>query len=686
MLSALFMMGGLGLLVGVGLAAASKIFYVYVDPKILAVESALPGANCGGCGLPGCSANAEAIVAGRAAPNSCVAAGPEVAEAIAAILGVSIEAKEPDIARPGCTYGVQDADTKYLYDGLSDCRAAALLSGGMKVCTVGCLGLGSCAKACPFNAITMGLDGLPVVDEARCTGCGTCERVCPKHIITLSSVTRRIMREYTTDECTTPCQRACPAGIDICEYIRQITLGDYHRSVQVIKERNPFPTVIGRICPRPCEQECRRGLVDEPVAINFLKRFVADYERETGKRVQPYKAPATGRKIAVVGGGVEGLSAAFFAARLGHETTVFEATATLGGLLRTAIARNRLPQDVLDWDIQGVLEMGVAVETGKTLGKDFSVASLLQDGYEAVFLAAGGWDSRLTRQTGAAVERPAPGTHLLIDFLEADPALQAQLAKKGDVVIVGGGPAGLEAARLCQKAGAGKVSLLIRETLENSPLGDADQETLEGVEVLFATGVTRLMGKGDQLQALELLSLDSRKKSRIAAKTLLLAAGRFPQFIFAAPRAEDGQEAAAGSWEAIEAHKPPVSGSTEGLLAAGDPPSDFSAAIKAIGAGRRGAAAIHQLMYGIEPGLPENVITPDAYIQNVDTVQNVATASRKVMPLAPEGPELEKGFDKAQAMAEAGRCLQCGLICYHGCGEQTARTEKPVSQWAVAAH
>ena len=191
--------------------------------------------------FPGCSANAEAIVAGKSSPNSCVAAGPDVAEAIAAILGVAIEAKEPDIARPGCTYGIQTADIKYFYDGLGDCRAAALMNGGMKVCRIGCLGLGTCAKVCPFDAITMGTDGLPVVDEVKCTGCGTCERVCPKHIITLSSVTRRIIREYTTEDCTTPCQRACPAGIDICEYIRQIQLKDYARSVQVIKERNPLP-------------------------------------------------------------------------------------------------------------------------------------------------------------------------------------------------------------------------------------------------------------------------------------------------------------------------------------------------------------------------------------------------------------------------------------------------------------
>ena len=285
MIGGLIIMGGLGIIVGAGLALASKIFYVYVDPKIEAVGEALPGANCGGCGLPGCSANAEAIVKGVASPASCVAGGPELAAEIAEIMGVQIELREPDIARPGCTYGLQDADLKYLYDGVKDCRAVALLNGGSKVCPIGCLGLGTCVRACPFDALSMGPDNLPVVDPERCTGCGTCERVCPKHIITLTSNSRRIQAEYTTEECTAPCQRACPAGIDIPSYIREITKGNYLDAVQIIKETNPFPLVCGRICVHPCEFECRRNLVDEPVAINYLKRFAADYEMKSGKRL-----------------------------------------------------------------------------------------------------------------------------------------------------------------------------------------------------------------------------------------------------------------------------------------------------------------------------------------------------------------------------------------------------------------
>ena len=162
MLAGVLIMGALGVLCGAGLALASKIFYVYVDPKIEAVSEALPGANCGGCGMPGCSANAEAIVAGKASPASCVAGGSDLAAEIAVLMGVKIEAKEPDFARPGCTYGFQDADLKFIYDGVMDCRAAALLNGGAKVCPIGCLGLGTCVRACPFDALSMGPADVPL--------------------------------------------------------------------------------------------------------------------------------------------------------------------------------------------------------------------------------------------------------------------------------------------------------------------------------------------------------------------------------------------------------------------------------------------------------------------------------------------------------------------------------------------
>ncbi len=678
MIEALVMMGGLGLVVGCGLAVASKVFYVYVDPQILAVEEALPGANCGGCGMPGCSANAEAIVRGKAAPNSCVAAGPDVAEAIARIMGVSIEAREPDIARPGCYYGAEQADLKFAYDGVFDCRAAVLHGGGMKVCRIGCLGLGTCQKACPFNAITMGPDGLPVVDEKRCTGCGTCERVCPKHIITLSSMTRRILREYTTAECTTPCQRACPAGIDIREYILQVARGEYHRAVQVIKERNPFPSVIGRICPRPCETDCRRTLVDEPVAINFLKRYAADVERESGTRILPYKAPETGRKIAVVGGGVAGLSAAFFAARLGHSPAVYEASDEAGGLLRTAIAAYRLPPEILDWDIEGVREMGVTLKTRKTLGKDITVASLFDEGFEAILIASGGWDSRLAREGEIKLEQALPGMLLLVDFLKFVTEDRVRQMCRSDVVIAGGGRLALDAAQACLEHQAKTVTVVLRETRREASFSDQDLETAEkkGVRVVFDSAVSRVFGDGDRVTRVETIRLGDLSTELIEAQMLVIASGRNPELILVKSKAEASTEANSEAleskpaiWEGILPYKSPVSGRQVGLLAEGDPVTDFSAAIKAIGAGRRLAASVHQLMYGIGLTLPENVLTPDADIQNVDQVENVAAEKREIMPLA--GPreldravEIEKGFSREMATREAQRCLQCGLICY----------------------
>jgi NADPH-dependent glutamate synthase beta subunit-like oxidoreductase len=610
-----------------------------------------------------------------------VAAGPEVAEAIAEIMGVKIEAVEPDIALPGCFFGAQKADTKYVYNGLDDCRAVALLGGGMKVCTIGCLGLGTCARACPFDAISMGPQGLPVVNEHKCTGCGTCERVCPKHIINLSSTTRRIIREYTTEECTTPCQRGCPAGINIREYIRQISLGNNHRAVQVIKERNPFPAVIGRICPRPCELECRRNYIDEPVAINFLKRYAADYERESGKRILPYKAPDTGRKIAVVGGGVQGLSVAFFTARLGHGATVFEATPKLGGLLRSAISKERLPEEILDWDIEGIIEMGVKVETQKTLGKDFSITSLIEEGFDAVFLACGGWDSRLARGATADIESPIPGTYMLVDLFRIGAQRTGALSIESDVVIAGGGQLALDAAKFCKERGAANITLLFRESWENSPVSDEEVQKrgLTGVNLIHRAAINRLFGEADRLEQVEYIEADTLNSTVIPAQTLVFAAGRFPELVFIRPQPQgtetedtEGVElppALAPGWVGVQSYKQPALKDEAGLFAEGDVLADYSAAIKAIGAGRRAAASIHQIMHGLSPNLAAQVITPQSVLQNVYHVEKVQASQRRIMPIC-SGKELvmcgeiERGFSADMAQEEASRCLQCGLICY----------------------
>ena len=318
MLTAALFLLLLGLVSSIVLAIASRVFYVWEDPKVLAITDELPGANCGGCGMAGCAAAAEAIAAGRAPANGCVVGGFEVAQAVGEIIGQKVEEKEPEFSWTSCAYGVGEADPVYTYNGAMDCRAAVMLYGGSKLCSIGCIGLGSCVKACQFDALRIGDDHLPVVNYDRCVGCGKCVEVCPKNIVTLTSATQRIIGEYTADECTAPCQRACPTGINIRGYIKEIRKGDFEGALLTIKEKCPLPLVCGYICPAPCELECRRNLVDRAVAIDPLKRFTADYERTTGKYITPYQCTDNGIRIALIGGGAEGLTAAYYLARLGY--------------------------------------------------------------------------------------------------------------------------------------------------------------------------------------------------------------------------------------------------------------------------------------------------------------------------------------------------------------------------------
>lgn len=674
MITAALALGGIGLLAALGLGVAAKVFYVKVDPLVAAVDEALPGANCGGCGYAGCSSAAEAMAAGNLAPNACVGSGPETHAEVAALLGVELTDTEPEIAKVGCRYPVARADIKYDYLGAESCRAAVVLHGGPKECPVGCIGLGSCVASCPFNALKMGADGLPVIDEARCTGCGTCVRTCPVGIMHLTSVTNRILNEYKWTECTAPCQRACPAGIDVPEQIRLTALGKYDEALMVIKERNPLPLICGRICPHPCEFACRRNLADEPVAINYLKRYVSDYERTSGKRLELFKAPETGQRAAVIGGGVEGLTASAFLVRLGHEAEIYEAMDKLGGLLRTVIPKNRLPRDVLDFEIEGILQMGVKAQTGMTFGTDVTLAGLFDEGYDRVLIATGGWDSLLLRNP---VSTPAPALPRMFLLLPLSLAWSAgQNPDLGsEAVFVGGGRTALDAALTAASHGLASARVLLRRAAEDYDFtaGELDQAAGQGVGVIFGARVDTVSGVGDAMTGLTYTDADGDQVN-LAVDSIVAAAGRLPEMIIIPEEMDPEAEAIPGSnrtWTTALTYRLP-SAKPRGLFDVSEPVSDYKAAVEAIGAGRRAAASIHASLTKQPIAPPEKMITPQMDILTVDQIENLLqTPPRQQMPVATAEErldpdfEIELGFDEELAKKEARRCLNCGLICYY---------------------
>ncbi len=695
MLMATLAIGGLGLVCAVGLGVAARIFAIEVDPVVEAVEEALPGANCGGCGFAGCSSAAVAIASGRAAANICVGGGPEVAEAIAEVLGVAVEYREPEVAQPDCTYGTDQADLRFIYDGVQDCRAAVLLSGGAKYCDVGCLGLGTCAAACPFDAITMGEDKLPKVDPTLCTGCGTCERVCPKHIIKLTSVTRRILSFNTLGDCLAPCQATCPAQIDIPAYIKAIGERRYEDALTIIKEHNPLPLVCGRVCPHPCEDTCRRRHTGDPVNINHLKRFVADYEMNSGKRIEPFCLPKNDRKVAIVGGGPAGLTAAYYLARLGYAPTIFEAQPYLGGMLRFGIPEYRLPKKILDWEIQGILDLGVEVRLNREMGKDFTLEHLRQEGFEAVFLGVGAWGSRRLGVDGEDLQGTLPGTTMLIDrgLLKDTPV--------GDkVVVIGGGNTAIDCARTSWRLGAAEVTVLYRRSRAEMPANDIEVEEAEheGIKFHFLAAPTRLIGENGKLTGIEFIRMelgepDASGRRRpvpvegseeiLPVDNVIAAIGQFPELDFLKTD-EEGKRIELTRWNTIDAKTGSMQTSVMGVFSGGDVVSGAATVVQAIGAGRKAARGIHLFLNQEDPEPPDNWVNDRLALPMLGDTPDAAPAGPRARMPELEVPrragsfvEVELGLKEEQALAEAQRCLQCGLYCY--------RRETQASQPAAAA-
>ncbi|MBN1355388.1 RnfABCDGE type electron transport complex subunit B [bacterium] len=681
MVTALIVMGGLGCVSALLLGIASKVFYVKENPIILEVEEALPGANCGGCGFAGCHAAAVAIATGKAPPNICVGGGPDISENVANIMGMKVVAKEPELASTECCGGARAVE-KFNYDGIQDCRAANMLFGGTKLCEHGCLGFGTCVNSCPFGAIEMGPDRLPVFDPNLCRGCGACVRVCPKGIISLISSTTKILHFNQYSECLAPCQQKCPAQIDIPTYIDQIREGKYKEAILTIKERNPLPLTCGRVCPHPCEDVCRRGVEDEPVGINYLKRFVADWEMNQGQHLEVSIAAPSGYKVAVIGGGPAGLSCAYFLRRLGHKVTIYEQMPQLGGMLRYGIPEYRLPKRILDWEIEGIVGLGIEVRTGVKFGEDFDLEFLRAAGFDAVFMGIGAWDSRRMGIDGEDLEGVWDGTDFLSKFHLGETPV---IGKK--VVIVGGGNTAIDAARSALRIGASHVTLMYRRSREEMPANDMEITAAEeeGIELMFLAAPVRIHPKNGKVAKIEYIKMrltdpdpSGRRRPEpipnsetlMDADTIIAAIGQFPKIDFI----RENKNIAAlkiTKWSTIDGAEETLQTDIPYVFTGGDCFTGPALAVDAIGAGRYAARSIHYYMLEGEIPLIEERQTSLIketlfdHVEGLEHVPRVHPPELKVDTRIRNFDEVEHTLSPSDAQREADRCLRCGLICYN---------------------
>jgi len=683
MIEGVIFMLGLGIICAVILTAASRIFYVYEDPRIARVEACFAGANCGGCGYAGCSAAAVAVVAGEADPGVCVVGGAESAAKAAEVMGVEVGLAESPKSFNTCQGGLRAAD-KFVYLGINTCRAQAALLGGQRVCAVGCIGLGDCIDACQFGAIKMGPEGYPVVDKEKCVGCGACEKVCPKYVMKVKTMSERLMHFNCIDDRLAPCRQTCPAEINIPQYIAQIREGDYEGAVNTIRERNPFLLACGRVCPHPCETNCRRGIEDEPVSINQLKRFVADYEMNSGERLPIATAPETRKRVAVIGGGPAGLTCAYFLRRLGHQVNIFEAMPKLGGMLRYGIPEYRLPKEVLDWEIQSILDLGIDYHTNVKFGYDFDLSSLVASGFDAIFMGIGAWKDASLRVEGEDLK----GCYTGIDFLSRLAGGETFPIGR-TAAVIGGGNTAIDCTRNLIRLGVEKVYLVYRRTRGEMPANDVEIEAAghEGVEFLFLAAPVRVKGDDDgNVTHLEYLKMElgepdasgRRRPVPIEGSEALLetdmvitAIGQSPDVSFTDRSKERLAELNTTRWSTIDVDPTTMQSNIPYLFAAGDAATGPSLVVEAIGGGRRAARSIHQYIMGQEVKAQKKELSKELIAESIfDQVNGIIKNARAPMPELPVEErinsfvEVDQVLTEDSARAESNRCLSCCLTCY----------------------
>ena len=529
------------------------------------------------------------------------------------------------------------------------------------------------------------------VDPDKCTGCGLCQQHCPLEAASEynQGLTRRkaifidypqaVPTTHRIDRRQAPCRIACPLKLPVPEYVGLIASGEFAKSLALIREHLPFPATIGRVCTRPCEEACVRGReMEEPIAICQLKRFVADQEIADPRTV-PVSKPEKrwSERVAVVGGGPAGLTAAWVLAREGYPVTIFEAGERLGGMLR-GIPGYRLPEETLDREIQAVIDHGIEVRCNARVGRDFPFESLQGEmGYGAVFLGVGAWEGMQLKIPGEEAEGVLSGVKFLESLNSGQPA-----TVEGRVAVIGGGNVAVDAARSALRLGASEVSLYYRRTRAEMPAHSEEIHAAvdEGVRMHFLVAPVKILVKAGKVSSLELIRMklgppdaSGRRRpvpipgseTRAAADIVIPAIGQGVALPFEPLRS--GVQTTGRRTLAVD----PVTGATSvpGVFAGGDAGAGANIAIGAMADGVRAAESIHRYLRSRD--LAEGRDLEERFLVE-QARPGFARMFRERMPLTvmPERlnsfEEVEVGFSPEQAMREASRCLNCRACL--GCG------------------
>lgn len=470
-----------------------------------------------------------------------------------------------------------------------------------------------------------------------------------------------------------PCWAACPAGAKPHGYIALIAQRKFEQALSLFRKENPLVGICGRVCPHPCERECERGKVDHPIAIAALKRFMADYELKTHPK-KPDPLPIThGDKVAIAGSGPAGLVAAYQLAKMGYPVTLFESFPVFGGMLQVGIPRNRLPQEIIDYEIGYIRALGVEMKPGVTVGKDVSLEELQRQGYKAIFLATG---AHKGLKLGVEGEDGFEG------FLDCITLLRqvnlGDLTKPGEkVCVIGGGNAAIDAARTALRLGCSDVNIVYRRSRKEMPANswEVEEAEYEGVKIHYLAAPVRILGANGKVTGMECIRMelgepDSSGRRRpvpqkgsefvVECDVIVPAISQEPDLSFL----PEDHGLQISKWNSFVIAEGTFATNKPGIFAGGDSVTGPATVIEAIAAGYKAANMMDRYLRNEELAKGNGGGKRIARFsqEEINRIEKAAHQEVPKLSLAERKgnfKEVELCFTEEQAVAEAKRCLEC---------------------------